>query len=105
MNANGLVAVTEDWGVDGHFESSSAYAVQLNANGSWSNPVAIWTGNLQVTTYTPQMLITGVNNLNQVLGSMGLNAPYYNQSDAVLYNVGSHTQTDLTTLLLVAGSQ
>ena len=104
MNANGLVAVTEASGVAGHIEDSSAYAVQLNANGSWGNPLALWTGNPQVGTYSPQMLITGVNNLNQILGSMGLNAPSYNQSDAVIYSMTSHTLVNLNNLFLNSAS-
>jgi hypothetical protein len=107
MNANGVVAAVENWGVNGHFEYSEAYIVQPNSNGSWSTPIGIWSGNINESDYIPGAyanLITGVNNLNQILGSMGLNAPpYYNLSDAVLYNMNSHTLTDLTTLLGSAG--
>ena len=55
----------------------------------------LWTGNPQFVTYSPQTLITAVNNLNQVLGSMGLNTPSYNESDAVIYNMASHTLVNL----------
>ncbi len=99
MNANGLATVTESWGVAGHYENSSAYAVQLGPNGSWGSPVALWNGNEQFFTNWGPNLITGVNNLNQVLGTMAAGSVFNTGTDLVLYNINSHTLTDLNTLL------
>jgi hypothetical protein len=99
MNANGLVVATEYEGVTGHWAIGGAYAVQHNADGSWGSPVSLWSGNEQIDGYPPHFnVVTGVNNLNQVLGSMGTNGPD-NLSDTVLYNVSTHTLIDLSVLM------
>jgi PEP-CTERM motif len=106
MNANGTVVAIEDWGVNGHYGFSEAYVVQSNGNGSWGAPVTIWQGNEQFFNVPPVSsanLVTGINNLNQVLGSAGIGGPQNDITDATLYNTSSHTLVDLSVLLGAAG--
>jgi hypothetical protein len=104
MTANGTVVATEDYGVNGHWSEGVAYAVQLNANGSWGSPVTLWSGNQQEPDSRYSNVITAVNNLGQVLGSMGISASGGYGTDAMLYNVNTHTTTDLSHLLSSAES-
>jgi hypothetical protein len=105
MNANGVVAAVESSGVGGHYGIDTAFVVQMNSNGSWSLPIQIWQGNpqfLSVPPVFPGNLVVGINNLNQILGSMGTGGQD-NSTDAMLYNVNSHAVTDLSTQLLAVG--
>jgi hypothetical protein len=105
MNANGVVVATENFGVDGHWGYSFAFAVQLNANGSWGSPVALWTGNQEYGVaegFFYSGIVTGISNLNQVLGSMGIAPTVTN--DAMLYSANTHTLTDLSRLFSTAES-
>jgi hypothetical protein len=103
MNANGVVAAIEASGVTGHNGINTAFIEQMNANGSWSSPVQIWRGNEQFLSspVASGNLVAGINNLNQVLGSMGSGPS--NSIDAMLYNVNSHSLTDLSAQLLAVG--
>ncbi len=102
MNANGVVVAIDDSGVNGHYGTGSVYVVQLNANGSWGPSMAVWSGNEQFiissNIYIHANLVTGVNNLNQVLGTIGIDPLYGQATNVVLYNVNSHSLTDLDTL-------
>jgi hypothetical protein len=99
MNANGIIAATDDWGIEGRWAFGSAYFLQINANGSLSPSSGLWTSNIiQDEPFIYSNVITGLNNLNQILGSVGVDPTRAIDTDAVLYNVNSHTLTDLTQL-------
>ena len=104
MNGNGVVAAVENYGVNDHWLLSVAYFVGLNANGSWGSPTVMWSGNEQFgLTYQPPLLL-GLSGNNQVLGSMGAGSYYDTGTDVAVYNINSHTLTNLSTLLGSAGS-
>jgi hypothetical protein len=100
MTTNGTVVATEVYGIGGQWSEGVAYTVQLNANGSWGSPVTLWNGNEQIPDSRYANVITGVNQLGQVLGSMGVDPTYERGTDAMLYSVKSQTSTDLTQLFL-----
>jgi hypothetical protein len=105
MNANGIVAAINAVGVYGHYGTESAYYIQRNADGSWGSPVGIWSGALQFAQ-GPNVggaTLAGINNLNQILGTMSVSNGVYSSTDAVLYNIGTHSLTNLSTLPALAG--
>jgi hypothetical protein len=101
-NSNGLVAATIASGVSGHYGYASVVPVQVGSNGTWTiSPVAEgWSSNEQFlgSPSTVPGLVVGLNNLNQILGNMGVDPFRYFTTDPVIYNVGTHTLTDLATL-------
>jgi hypothetical protein len=103
MNANGIIAAIDSAGVYGHYGSESAYYVQRNPNGSLGSPVTIWNGSEQFAQgpNVGGVTIAGINNANQIIGreSVG-NAGQWN---AVLYDINTHTLTNLSTLPALAG--
>jgi hypothetical protein len=101
MNGNGVVAAVENYGVNDHYLQSVAYFVQLTANGSWSYPTVIWSGNEQFTagglTYQPPLLI-GLSGNNRVLGSMGnrVGVRHRDRRGALQHNVANANQYKYT---------
>lgn len=103
MNANGIVAANEAYGVSGHYGSDDAFVVQRNPDGTWGSPVYMWSENEQFAQVASASVITSINNLNQVLGSMGNGLYNDTGTDVVLYSLKTHTLTDLTQLLNTLG--
>ncbi len=105
MNANGIVVAIDSAGVYGHQGESSVYYVQRNADGSWGSPNVVWTG----TTVFGQgpniggVVIAGINNLNQIVGTMSYDVNQPTLTNAVLYDIGTHTLTNLSALPGLAG--
>ena len=106
MNANGVVVAIDSAGVSGHEGMGTAYSVQQNADGSWGTPTIMWGGNTQFTGLpTPAGLsVTGINNLNQVLGEMGVGG-FSNDiaTNAVVYDIGTHSLINLSNYLSPQG--
>ncbi len=106
MNANGIAAVLEVTGVNGHWYAGDAYYVQEKANGSWGAPVRMFSG---LTDFDGSALpnhasaqqlgisIAGINNLNQVLG-FAQYGPNSWQSGPFVYNINTQTSIQLGNL-------
>ncbi len=100
-NASGIVVATDYAGVYGYTSQGEAYYVQQSGNGTWGVPVAMWGGNTQFFSQTSGgMSVTGINNLNQVLGTMGVDPQYEIGTNAVLYNINTHSLINLSNYLL-----
>jgi hypothetical protein len=104
MNANGIVVAIDSAGVYGHQGESSVYYVQRNADGSWGLPNVVWTGTTQFGQgpNIGGVVIAGINNLNQIVG-LNYNPNYPSLYNAVLYDIGTHTLTNLSALPGLAG--
>lgn len=98
-NGQGTYVAIDASGVYGHMGSAEVYSVQQNANGSWTNPVALWSGGEQSSGMpgTGQASIVGINKLGEVLGSGSLNAVTSSTSlsQPYLYNLNTNTLLDL----------
>ena len=104
VNAKGTAVAIDSAGVFGHFGSETAYSVQRNADGSWGHPSVIWYGT-QVQGEGPNIggvTIAGINSQNQVVGTMSVLASYP-LNYAVMYDINTHTLTNLSTLPALAG--
>ncbi len=106
MNANGIAAVLEVTGVNGHWYAGDAYYVQEKANGSWGAPVRMFSGPTdfdgsalpnQGSAQQLGISIAGINNLNQVLGFVQY-GPNSWQSGPFVYNINTQTSTQLGNL-------
>lgn len=97
MNANGLAAGVNYYGVSGHEGNSVAMYAQLMPDGSWGNAHALWQGS---TTYfgalTSDASIVGISNTGLIFGS---GPPFPAGPTYYLYDVNSGTQTTLGDLL------
>ncbi len=107
MNANGIVVAVNASGVN-DLSSDVAYYVQHNPNGSWGSPMIMWSGDWPQygVASVAGLSVTGLNNLNQVLGQMAHGGvPYQgnNLTDTVLYNINSHTLINLSNSPAVQG--
>jgi hypothetical protein len=104
MNSNGVVAALDSAGVSGHQGNETAYFVQRNPDGSWGSPVRVWTGAAQFPSglFAGGATIAGINNQNQIIGTM-LASASSQQSNAVLYNITTHSLTNLSDLPILAG--
>jgi hypothetical protein len=103
-NANGTVVAIDSAGVFGHLGASSVYYVQRSPDGSWGTPNVIWSGNVR-NDQGPSLggvTIAGINNMNQVLGTIGVDSAY-SLKNAVMYDINTHTLTNLSTLPALAG--
>ncbi len=100
-NANGIVAAINSAGVNGHESTEVAEYSVRNPNGSWSSPVVIWSGSIQYSQSPNGVAITGINNANQIIGTASLG--YAGEWNAFLYNVNTHTLTNLSTLPALTG--
>jgi hypothetical protein len=95
-NANGTVAAIDSAGVFGHFGAEIAYCVQRNADGSWGAPNVIWSG-IGQNEQGPNLggvTIAGINNMNQVLGTMGVDSAD-SLKNAVMYDINTHTDESI----------
>jgi len=106
MNASGLAAILEVTGVNGHWYASDAYYVQEKSDGSWGSPVRIFSGptdfdgsamRYHASAQQLGLSITGINNLNQVLGFLQT-GPNSWQSGPFVYNINTHTSLQLGNL-------
>jgi len=101
-NSNGLVAATIASGVSGHYGSDGVVPVQVGSDGAWSVLSGEgWGSNEQFSggPTTVSGLLVGLNNLNEMLGNMGVDPEHDFLTDPVVSKVGSNTLTDLATLL------
>ena len=101
-NSNGIVAVSIASGVSGHYGWVTVTPVEVGSNGIWNLiPGAQgWSSNEQyvgLPTNVPGLLV-GLNNLNEMLGNIGVDPWHDITTDPVLYKLGSNTVTDLATL-------
>ena len=99
MNSNGIAVAIVTPGGDGQPTSGTAYYSQHNADGSWSSPTSILQGNGQYNGNLG-ISVVGLNNLNQVLGTVSSIGQYDQYNATVLYNIGTHTLTNLSALAL-----
>jgi len=106
VNANGIAAVVEVTGVNGHWYAGDAYYVPEKSNGSWGVPVPMFSGptDLDGSAYPHQasaqqlgISIAGINNLNQVLGYQQY-GPNSWQSGPIVYNINTQTSVQLGNL-------
>jgi hypothetical protein len=106
VNEKGVAAVLEVTGVNGHWYAGDAYYVQANPNGTWGAPVRIFSGLTDIDgsamphPVSPQQLgisIAGINNVNQVLGSLQT-GPSSSQSGPFVDNIVTQTSTQLGNL-------
>ncbi|MGO9914518.1 MAG: hypothetical protein ACLQIB_07355 [Isosphaeraceae bacterium] len=106
MNANGIAAVLEVTGVNGHWYAGDAYYVQKQTNGSWGAPVRMFSGPTdfdgsalpnQASAQQLGISIAGINNLNQVLGFVQY-GPNSWQSGPFVYNINTQTSIQLGNL-------
>jgi MYXO-CTERM domain-containing protein len=96
MNGNGIAALVDNYlSNSGSLSNVVAYYVQQNAGGSWGATTSAMVG--QTTGYNGQIFVSviGLNGANQIL--LGTSYPG-TQYDSLVYNVNSHTLTDLATL-------
>jgi hypothetical protein len=103
MNANGIVAAANVPWVQGEAFSGDVYYVQHNKDGSWGQPTVVWTGDTQV--FEPGVGFSiWLSKANEILiNNFGTTEPNINH--ALLYNINTHTLTDLFSLLSSAGLQ
>jgi len=98
LNANGIAVAVDSFGVNGHMINNEVYYVQHNADGSSGQPVGVWAG-------TPQFQglggggfqLVGLSNTNEILINNFASPSQANV--ALLYNINTHTLTDLWGLL------
>jgi MYXO-CTERM domain-containing protein len=103
MNANGIVAAANVPWVQGEAFTGDVYYVQHNKDGSWGQPTVVWTGDPQV--FEPGVGFSiWLSKANEILiNNFGTTEPNINH--ALLYNINTHTLTDLFSLLSSAGLQ
>jgi len=106
INANGIAAVVEVTGVNGHWYAGDAYYLLVKPNGSWGTPVRMFSGPTDFdgsafpNRGSAQQLgisIAGINNLNQVLGFLQY-GPNSWQSGPIVYNINTQTSIQLGNL-------
>ncbi len=100
MNAHGIVAAIDIAGVSGEWGTPSVYYAQRNADGSWGSPAVAWYGAQQSTgaQIMGGVTLAGINNLGQIIGTMS-NVDYQpSLTSAVVYDIGTHTLTNLSAL-------
>jgi hypothetical protein len=104
---NGWLVAVDDSGVAGHYGSTDVYAVRQDPNGGWGTPTALWSGgSTRSDSHEPIASITGINVLNEVLGTgLGQGYPAAYSPQAFLYNLDNKSLIDLNTLgVLQAGN-
>jgi hypothetical protein len=102
-NSNGIVAATTASGVSGHYGYVGVAPVLVGSSGIWSLIPGVegWSSNEQFVGQPSGVpgLLVGLNNLNEMLGNVGVDPEHDSLTDPVVYKVGSNTLTDLATLL------
>jgi hypothetical protein len=106
LNANGIAAVVEVTGVNGHWYQGDAYYTQLSPGWSWSVPTRIFLGQTDLDgsalPYHAQSVqlgisIAGINSSNQVLG-LSQPGPYSSQAGPFVYNINTQASIQLGNL-------
>jgi hypothetical protein len=116
QNANGIVAATDVTSADtlnganpatNQVFSQTAYYVQKNADGSWSQPSLLWSGT--ATQYVPYYgalgnSIWGINKQNDVIGIMQTGSGSTATDSGVVYDINTKNLTNLSSLPSVVAS-
>ena len=99
MNAQGLAAGVDTYGVSGHLVNAEAFVTQKQPDGSWGPPIGMWQGASTMDGLgSPGVQILGVAANGQVLGigQPNLYGPIWPQ--LLLYDTHTSALTDLSTL-------
>ena len=97
MNSNGVVAAMNFAGISGHENWYNEYTIQLNPNGTWGQPALVFSGSLGFAGAPEPFKVVGLSLSNEIL--IFNNFTNSQANEALLYNVSSHTLTDLFSLL------
>ncbi len=99
-NSNGIIVGIDDSGVDGHYGSTDVYSINQGPSGGWGPATYMWSGGSTRSEFgEPVATITGINALNEVLGSgLGQGYPAAYSPQAFLYNLNTNSLLDLNTL-------
>jgi hypothetical protein len=104
MSTQGLAAALDVFGVYGHIGNSEAFAVQLQANGSWGTPLPLWAGVPEFGMAVGDGIL-GITPSGQILGfgyNMG-QPPSYDANlsgyGLLLYDSKSQSYTNLSNLI------
>ena len=97
MNSNGVVAAMNFAGTAGHENWYDEYTVQRNPDGTWGQPVLVYSGGLGFQGAPEAFSVVGLSKSNEIL--IFDNNTNSQANEAMLYNVNTHTVTDLFTLL------
>jgi hypothetical protein len=107
MNNQGLAVGLDQWGVAGHIGDTTAFVTQLQADGSWGPPSALWSGipgfggsggmgGLGILGITPNGQVLGYGyNMQQPLGYDATPTGY----GLILYDSKSQSYTNLSSLI------
>jgi hypothetical protein len=101
MNENGLAVGIDLYGVDGHTGNTIAFLTQLQANGTWGTPIALWSGR---ATHgggaIPTLSILGISSNGQVLG-YGVDNPALDDQINYLYyyDIKSQMKININTVI------
>jgi hypothetical protein len=104
INGQGLAAGLDDWGVAGHIDNLTAFAIQRQPDGSWGTPIALWTGAPDFVR-AGEVAILGISSSGQVLGygyNMGQGSFYDGPAwgyGLFLYDSKSQSFTNLSNLI------
>lgn len=97
MNASGLAAGINHYGVDGHLDSDRVFVTQLQPNGTWGPGIALWYGSTEFGSAVGATIM-GITPSGQVLG----NGVPNNESileTLYLYDAKTQVTTNLTSLI------
>jgi hypothetical protein len=97
MNSNGVVAAMNFAGISGHENWYNEYAIQLNPNGTWGQPALVFSGSFGSAGAPEPFKVVGLSLSNEIL--IFNNFTNSQANEALVYNVNSHTLTDLFSLL------
>ncbi len=100
INSNGVVAATNVQGVDGHEYNQTEFLVQHNADGTWGQPVLAYGYGPLFEGLSGRFSVVGLSKANGVLIQNNESGSNINQS--LVYNLNTHTLTDLELLLTSA---
>ena len=100
MNSSGVVAATNVQGVAGHEYNQTEFLVQRNADGTWGQPVLAYSQSGLFVGFGGQFSVVGLSKANEVLIQNDGSDSNVNQS--LVYNLNTHTLTDLQVLLTSA---
>ncbi len=99
MNAQGLAAGIDTYGVAGHLVNAETFITQRQPDGSWGHPIGMWQGAWTMDGMgSPDVQILGVASNGQVLG-IGQPNPYGPiWPQLLLYDTHTNALTNLSTL-------
>lgn len=100
MNAQGLAAGVDTYGVSGHLVNAEAFITQRQPDGSWGHPIGMWQGASTLDGMgSPGVQILGVAANGQVLGIGQMN-PYSPPLPTLfLYDTHTNALTNLSNLI------